>query len=101
MHKPVNTMGRRYDMMVVEQGGAAKRLLGPTGRGDVSVDDAGRPRVLVRPGVEPADNFPPTVGLAANCKYGCVLELCPRANHNPKNKVGYSPALQVSLAITL
>lgn len=73
-------MGRRYNMNVVEQGGATKGLLGPTRRGNASLDYAGRPRVLVRSGVEPANDFPPTVGLATNCKY---IEASLQSGHVP------------------
>ena len=53
-------------MFVVEKSAATKWLLGPTRRGDVALDDAGGPRVLVRSGVEPPHYFAPAVGLAAN-----------------------------------
>ena len=57
-------------MIFVEQSAAAKRLLGPTRRGDLALDDAGGPRVLVRSGVEPSHDFAPAVGLAANWEFG-------------------------------
>ena len=85
-------------MIVVEQGGAAKRLLSPAEQSDLAVDDPGNPRVLVRTGVETTDNLTATIGLAANCKDGIVLEV---SHSHPRDRMDYSPVLQVSLSLPI